>query len=191
MCIRDSIQTVEEQTGKRFGDPADPLLVSVRSGAAVSMPGMMDTVLNLGLNPDTVAGLAQLTGDEHFAWDAYRRFTQMFAEIVLGVPAARLAAAGAAATARHGVANPSDLDVEALRDLVQHQQTAIFGHARREVPHDVEEQLRLAIAAVFDSWMNRRAVDYRRLEGISDSIATAVTVQAMVFGLSLIHISEP
>jgi len=179
---RHAIQTVEEQTGKRFGDPADPLLVSVRSGAAVSMPGMMDTVLNLGLNPDTVLGLAQLTGDEHFAWDAYRRFTQMFAEIVLGVPAARLVAAGAAATARHGVANLSDLDVHALRELVQHQQTVIFGHARRKVPDDVEEQLRLAIAAVFDSWMNRRAVDYRRLEGISDSIATAVSVQAMVFG---------
>ena len=179
---RQAVRAVEEHTGKRFGDPADPLLVSVRSGAAVSMPGMMDTVLNLGLNPDTVLGLAKLTGDEHFAWDAYRRFTQMFAEIVLGVPPARLAAAGDAAAARHEVDNLSDLDVPALRELVTHLQTVTFGHARRGVPTDVDEQLRLAIAAVFDSWMNRRAVDYRRLEGISDAIGTAVTVQAMVFG---------
>jgi pyruvate, orthophosphate dikinase len=179
---RAALQAVEAHTGKGFGDASNPLLVSVRSGAAVSMPGMMDTVLNLGLTPETVQGLAALTGDEHFAWDAYRRFTQMFAEIVLGVPAERLADVGAAATARAGVATQSDLDVASLQALVEHLQAVIFGHARREVPADPEEQLRLAIAAVFDSWMNRRAIDYRRMAGISDDIGTAVAVQSMVFG---------
>ncbi len=179
---RAALRAVEQQTGKGFGDPANPLLVSVRSGAAVSMPGMMDTVLNLGLNPDTVRGLAKLTDDEHFAWDAYRRFTAMFGEIVLGVPPERLAEVGASAVARHGVATEADLDVEALEALVAHLQAVILGHARQEVPTDPEEQLRLAIAAVFDSWMNRRAVDYRRMEGISADIGTAVAVQSMVFG---------
>ncbi len=179
---RAALRAVEQQTGKGFGDPANPLLVSVRSGAAVSMPGMMDTVLNLGLNPDTVRGIAKLTDDEHFAWDAYRRFTAMFGEIVLGVPPERLAEVGASAVARHGVATEADLDVEALEALVAHLQAVILGHARQEVPIDPEEQLRLAIAAVFDSWMNRRAVDYRRMEGISAAIGTAVAVQSMVFG---------
>ncbi|MEX2549540.1 MAG: pyruvate, phosphate dikinase [Nitriliruptoraceae bacterium] len=179
---REALRSVEQETGKGFGDPEDPLLVSVRSGAPVSMPGMMDTVLNLGLNPQTVEGMAKLTGDEHFAWDAYRRFTHMFAEIVLGVPTERLDAVGAAAVARAGAQTESDLDVEGLRALVEHLQAVVLGHARREVPEDPEEQLRLAIAAVFDSWMNRRAVDYRRIAGISADIGTAVAVQAMVFG---------
>jgi len=179
---RAALHDVEQATGKGFGDPANPLLVSVRSGAAVSMPGMMDTVLNLGLNPDTVRGMAALTGNEHFAWDAYRRFTQMFAEIVLGVPPERLADVGAAAARRHAVATESELGVEALQALVEHLQAVILGHARQVVPTDPEEQLRLAIAAVFDSWMNRRAIDYRRMAGISADIGTAVTIQSMVFG---------
>jgi pyruvate,orthophosphate dikinase len=179
---REALRAVEEQAGKGFGDPENPLLVSVRSGAPVSMPGMMDTVLNLGLNPETVRGLAELTDDEHFAWDAYRRFTQMFAEIVLGVPTERLSAVGAAAVARAGVQTESELDVDDQKALVEHLQAVVLGHARQEVPEDPEEQLRLAIAAVFDSWMNRRAVDYRRLAGINADIGTAVAVQAMVFG---------
>jgi pyruvate, orthophosphate dikinase len=179
---RAALRTVEEQTGKGFGDASDPLLVSVRSGAAVSMPGMMDTVLNLGLNPETVQGLAKLTNDEHFAWDAYRRFTAMFGEIVLGVPPERLAEVGKSAVARRGVATEADLDVDGLKALVEHLQAVILGHARQEVPTDPEEQLRLAIAAVFDSWMNRRAVDYRRMAGISADMGTAVAVQSMVFG---------
>jgi pyruvate, orthophosphate dikinase len=179
---RAALGTVEQQTGKGFGDPANPLLVSVRSGAAVSMPGMMDTVLNLGLNPDTVQGLSRLTDDEHFAWDAYRRFTAMFGEIVLGVPSERLAEVGTAASVRQGVATEADLDVDGQKALVEHLQAVILGHARQEVPTDPEEQLRLAIAAVFDSWMNRRAVDYRRMAGISEDIGTAVAVQSMVFG---------
>jgi pyruvate, orthophosphate dikinase len=179
---REALRRLEKETGKVFGDPTDPLLVSVRSGAAVSMPGMMDTVLNLGLNEQSVAGLTALTGDEHFAWDTYRRFVQMFGEIVLGVPAERLAAVRDAVVARQGVGTESELDVEAQHVLVRRYKNVLFGHARREMPDDPEEQLRLAIAAVFDSWMNRRAVDYRRLNQISDDIGTAVTVQAMVFG---------
>jgi pyruvate, orthophosphate dikinase len=179
---RAALRAVEEQTGKGFGDTANPLLVSVRSGAAVSMPGMMDTVLNLGLNPATVRGLAKLTDNERFAWDSYRRFITMYAEIVLGVPPERLAAVGAAAVARQGGEAESQLDVAAQQALIEHLQAVILGHARQPVPTDPEEQLRLAVAAVFDSWMNRRAVDYRRMAGISVDIGTAVTIQAMVFG---------
>ena len=176
------LKTVEEKTGRRFGDPANPLLVSVRSGAPVSMPGMMDTVLNLGLNANTLQGLARLTGDERFAWDAYRRFVQMFAEIVLGVPGEKLDRAFEVVKSQTNNRRDSDLDVSALRTIVDRFKEIIFGEARQEVPDGPEEQLRLAIAAVFDSWMNRRAVDYRRLNRIADDIGTAVNVQAMVFG---------
>ncbi|MCC6187732.1 MAG: pyruvate, phosphate dikinase [Anaerolineales bacterium] len=183
-----ALRHVEEQTGKRFGDPANPLLVSVRSGAPISMPGMMDTVLNLGLNSATLPGLCALTGDERFAWDAYRRFVQMFGEIVLGVPGEKLARALEAVTGRanggrgNGAHREAGLGVPALRGVVDRFKGIIFGEARQAVPEDPEEQLRLAIAAVFDSWMNRRAVDYRRLNRIPDSIGTAVSVQVMVFG---------
>jgi pyruvate,orthophosphate dikinase len=177
-----ALKTVEEKTGKRFGDPANPLLVSVRSGAPVSMPGMMDTVLNLGLNADTLQGLARLTNDERFAWDAYRRFVQMFGEIVLGVPKGKLDQVLDAVKARANRKRDADLDVATLRTVVDRFKELIFGEVRQEVPDDLEGQLRLAIAAVFDSWMNRRAVDYRRLNRISDDIGTAVNVQAMVFG---------
>ncbi|MFQ5409300.1 MAG: pyruvate, phosphate dikinase, partial [Anaerolineales bacterium] len=170
-----ALQAVEARTGKRFGDAANPLLVSVRSGAPVSMPGMMDTVLNLGLNAETLRGLADLTGDERFAWDAYRRLVQMFGEIVFGVPRDKLDRA----TGRAPVA---DMDLPALQALVERLKEIIFGEVRSEVPEDPEEQLRQAIAAVFDSWMNRRAVDYRRLNRIPDAMNTAVNVQAMVFG---------
>jgi pyruvate,orthophosphate dikinase len=177
-----ALKMVEEKTGKRFGDSANPLLVSVRSGAPVSMPGMMDTVLNLGLNSNTLQGLAQLTGDERFAWDAYRRFVQMFGEIVLGAPKEKLDRAMEQLKAQFNTKRDADLPVTAWRLLVDRFKEIIFGETRQEVPEDPEEQLQLAIAAVFDSWMNRRAVDYRRLNRISDDLGTAVTVQAMVFG---------
>jgi pyruvate,orthophosphate dikinase len=179
-----ALLAVEEATGKRFGDPSNPLLVSARSGAPVSMPGMMDTVLNLGINQDTLRGLVQLTGDERFAWDAYRRFVQMFGEIVLGVPSENLDNALTVAVKQAGVARDADLSVEQLQALVNRYQEIIFGEARQIVPTDPEEQLRMTIAAVFDSWMNRRAIDYRRLNGIADNIGTAVSIQAMVFGNS-------
>ncbi len=177
-----ALKTVEEKTGKHFGDPANPLLVSVRSGAPISMPGMMDTVLNLGLNVETLAGLARLTHNERFAWDAYRRFVEMFAEIVMGVPPEPFDRALAQAKTRAGAARDADLSVETLRAVVERYKEIILGEAHRQLPEDPEEQLRLAIAAVFDSWMNKRAIDYRRLNRVSDTIGTAVTVQAMVFG---------
>ena len=177
-----ALKTVEAKTGKGFGDPAAPLLVSVRSGAPVSMPGMMDTVLNLGLNASTLDGLARLTGDERFAWDAYRRFVQLFGKIVLGVPAEKLDRAMESVKHQTGKKRDAELDVDALRSLVARFKEIIFGEARQEVPDDPEEQLRLAMAAVFDSWMGRRAVDYRRLNRIGDDLGTAVCVQAMVFG---------
>lgn len=177
-----ALKVVEEKTNKRFGDPASPLLVSVRSGAPISMPGMMDTILNLGLNNVTLQGLVELTGDERFAWDAYRRFVQMFSEIVLGVPHGKLQQALETIKERAGRKRDSDLRVAELQAIVDRFKEMTFGETRREVPEDPEEQLRLAIAAVFDSWMNRRALDYRRLNRISDDIGTAVNVQAMVFG---------
>jgi pyruvate, orthophosphate dikinase len=177
-----ALKMVEEKTGKRFGDSANPLLVSVRSGAPVSMPGMMDTVLNLGLNSNTLEGLIQLTGDERFAWDAYRRFVQMFGEIVLGAPKEKLDRAIEQLEAQFNTKHDADLPVTAWRLLVDRFKEIIFGETRQEVPEDPEEQLQMAIAAVFDSWMNRRAVDYRRLNRIGDDLGTAVTVQAMVFG---------
>jgi pyruvate,orthophosphate dikinase len=177
-----ALKHVEEQNGKGFGDPSNPLLVSVRSGAPISMPGMMDTVLNLGLNAQTLHGLATLTGDEQFAWDAYRRFLQMFGEIVLGVPKEKLDRARETIRARANGHHGTDMDTPTLRVVVDRYKEIIFGESRQEVPEDPEEQLRMAIAAVFDSWMNRRAVDYRRLNRIRDDLGTAVTVQAMVFG---------
>ncbi len=179
--VGNAIGDVEKATGKRFGDPTNPLLFSVRSGAAVSMPGMMDTILNLGLNEATVDGLASLTGDEQFAWDAYRRFVQMFGDIVYGVPSelmsdvverAQMAAGGLGSKIPP---TQSKVLVKRLLDIVQ-------GHGGRPVPQDPMEQLSLAIAAVFASWENRRAIDYRRINGIPDDIYTAVNVQAMVFG---------
>ena len=161
-----ALKVVEEKTGKRFGDSANPLLVSVRSGAPVSMPGMIDTVLNLGLNSNTLQGLAQLTGDERFAWDAYRRFVQMFGEIVLGAPKEKLDRAMEQLKAQFNTKRDADLPVTAWRLLVDRFKEIIFGEKRQEVPEDPEEQLQLAIAAVFDSWMNRHAVDYRRLSGV-------------------------
>jgi pyruvate,orthophosphate dikinase len=146
------------------------------------MPGMMDTILNLGLTTETVQGLAALTGDERFAWDAYRRFVQMFGEIVLGVPKERLHHVLDQTMQRAGKKRDSDLSVDQLQALVARYQEIIFGESRQSVPDDAQEQLRMAIAAVFDSWMNRRAIDYRRVNRLPDDAGTAVNVQAMVFG---------
>jgi pyruvate,orthophosphate dikinase len=179
-----ALAAVEAQAGRHFGNAANPLLVSVRSGAPVSMPGMMDTVLNLGLNAQTLSGLAHLTSDEAFAWDAYRRFVQMFGEIVLEVPKEKLDRASDAIRARANGQRGAELNVTTSRLIVERYKEVIFGESRQEVPEDPEEQLRMAIAAVFDSWTNRRSVDYRRLNRIPDDLGTAVTVQAMVFGNS-------
>jgi len=183
----EKLAKVEEATGKVFGDVSNPLLLSVRSGAPVSMPGMMDTVLNLGLNEGTLGGLMELTGNEHFAWDAYRRFVQMFGEIVLGAPREKLdrAADQIYAQASNGgnSGTPSqNHSIDTLKRVVVRSKEVIYGETRQEVPDDPQEQLQMAIAAVFDSWNNRRSIDYRRLNGIPDDVGTAVNVQSMVFG---------
>ncbi len=180
---REALAGVEEATGRRFGDPRDPLLISVRSGAAVSMPGMMDTVLNLGLNDETAEGLAAATGDARFAFDAYRRFVAMFGEVVMGVAAERFERVLDAAKARTAGGRDTDLSAEQLRGVVAESKRIVFaeGHGA-PFPDDPHEQLRMAIAAVFDSWETPRAVAYRRVHGIPNDIGTGVTVQAMVFG---------
>ncbi len=176
-----AIKQVEQTTGKDFGGATNPLLFSVRSGAAVSMPGMMDTILNLGLNDETAAALTALTGDEEFAMDSYRRFVQMFGEIVFGVPRELLHSVVNAAM-NLSSAHASGLGVDETRALIQRMKDLISGHAGAAVPDDPEEQLHMAIAAVFNSWTNRRAIDYRRLNDIPEDVYTAVNVQAMVFG---------
>ncbi|HZU06021.1 MAG TPA: pyruvate, phosphate dikinase [Chloroflexota bacterium] len=177
-----ALRELEAKTGKRFGDRTNPLLVSVRSGAALSMPGMMDTVLNLGLNDATVEGLAALTGNPRFAYDAYRRFIQMFGRIVLGVPGERFDAIFEEYKRRAGAQQDTDLDAATLREIVAAFKQLIERETGRPFPTDPLEQLRLAIAAVFESWMGKRAVDYRNFYKIPHDLGTAVNVQTMVFG---------
>jgi len=173
---------VEEQTGKRLGDPENPLLVSVRSGAKFSMPGMMDTVLNLGLNDRTLEGLQRLTGDERFALDAYRRFVQMFGKIVKDIDGDLFEEALTEAKKRAGVASDPELSPDQLRELVAEFKRIYHEHTGEEFPDDPEAQLRAAIEAVFASWNTDRAVAYRRVEKIPDDLGTAVNVQMMAFG---------
>ena len=175
-------ERVEEQTGKRLGDPANPLLVSVRSGAKFSMPGMMDTVLNLGLNSRTLEGLQRLTGDERFALDAYRRFVQMFGKIVKDIDGDLFEEALTEAKERAGVKSDPELSPDQLRELVGEFKRIYREHTGEEFPEDPETQLRAAIEAVFASWNTDRAVAYRRVEKIPDDLGTAVNVQMMAFG---------
>jgi pyruvate, orthophosphate dikinase len=180
--ILEAVKEVEARTGKRFGDPADPLLVSVRSGAKFSMPGMMDTVLNLGLNEQTLHGLIALTGNERFGWDAYRRFIQMFGRIVMDVGGERFDGALDAAKEAHGARQDTELDAAALRALVDDFKAIVRADAGRDFPSDPLEQLDLAIKAVFASWFGKRAVDYRNNQKIAHDLGTAVNVVTMVFG---------
>jgi pyruvate,orthophosphate dikinase len=174
--VAHALARLEERAGRRLGDRADPLLVSVRSGARESMPGMLDTVLNLGLCEETVRGLAERSGDERFAWDSYRRFVQMYGNVVMGIAGERFESAIAAAKAARGVTLDTELDAAALRAL-----TSEF-KAFYEFPEDPQQQLRGAIRAVFDSWQGERAIAYRRINRIPDEWGTAVNVQQMVFG---------
>ena len=173
---------IERTVGKRFGDAADPLLVSVRSGARVSMPGMMDTVLNLGLNDDTVQGLAAVSGDDRFAWDSYRRFIQMYSDVVLGIDHHLFEDALEIAKEDNGFYADVDLAAEHWQALVGEYKAIVARELGRPFPQDVTEQLWGAIAAVFDSWDSDRAKVYRRLNDIPGDWGTAVNVQAMVFG---------
>lgn len=179
--VLEGLKDIESQTGKRFGDPSNPLLVSVRSGAKFSMPGMMDTVLNLGLNQQTREGLARLTNNPRFAADAYRRFVQLFGKIVLGVDGDRFEHEMDEAKG-HGQRQDTDLTTEELLALAEKFKAIIKEDVGVDFPEDPFDQLCAAIAAVFRSWNGRRAVDYRRVNKIPDNLGTAVNVQAMVFG---------
>ena len=180
--VAEHLEQLEKGMGRRLGDPEDPLLVSVRSGAPFSMPGMMDSVLNLGLNDQSVEGLTSQTGSERFAWDSYRRLVQMYGRTVMGVEGHRFEEALEHAKEAKGVRNDVELDEGDLRRLVEEFKAIISVDTGRGFPQDATEQLHLGIEAVFGSWDNKRAVDYRRKNKIQDSLGTAVNIQAMVFG---------
>jgi pyruvate,orthophosphate dikinase len=180
--IGSAMRELEKRTGKGFGSVENPLLVSVRSGARVSMPGMMDTILNLGLNDQTVETLAALTNNPRFAWDAYRRFIAMFSNVVLDVGKEHFDERLDDLKASLGVKNDPQVDAESWKKLVAEFKEIVRERSGREFPQDVREQLDLAIGAVFDSWNCKRAIDYRRFNRIPDDWGTAVTVMEMVFG---------
>jgi pyruvate,orthophosphate dikinase len=180
--VEAALKEVESRAGKKLGDAANPLLVSVRSGAKFSMPGMMDTVLNLGLNAETLKGLEALTGDERFALDAYRRFIQMFGKIVRGIDGELFEEGLRAAKRKAGVKTDPELKPAELKKLVEEFKAIYRKHAKDAFPDDPIKQLRAAIEAVFSSWNTPRAVAYRRMEKIPDDLGTAVNVQMMAFG---------
>jgi pyruvate, orthophosphate dikinase len=180
--VAQALAHLQNRAGATLGDPSDPLLVSVRSGARESMPGMLDTVLNLGLNDESVGGLARVTSNERFAWDSYRRFTQMFGNVTRGIDGAVYEDAIKQAKQARGIRDDTELDVAALRELTDTFKRIYREHTGEEFPQDPHEQLRLSIRAVFDSWAGDRAVAYRRLNRIPDDWGTAVNVQLMVFG---------
>ena len=177
-----ALARLEARTGKRFGDAANPLLVSCRSGARFSMPGMMDTVLNIGLNDEVAAGLERLTGDARFAFDSYRRLVQMFGSVVLEIADEPFEEVLTAARRRAGVANDSDLGADDWRRVTGEFKEIVERLAGRPFPQDPREQIRLATEAVFRSWNGRRAVDYRNAAGIAHDLGTAVNICTMVFG---------
>ncbi|GEN34284.1 pyruvate, phosphate dikinase [Aneurinibacillus danicus] len=180
--IYTALHTLEKTTGKRFGHPSNPLLVSVRSGSSTSMPGMMDTILNLGLNDYTVAALAKHKENKHFAYDSYRRFIQMFSSIVLGVDDDLFEDELEKMKRHASVQQDSQLTADHLLDLILIFKEIVFKETGQKFPQDPKQQLITAIGAVFDSWYNPRATFYRRIHKIPDDIGTAVTVQQMVFG---------
>jgi pyruvate,orthophosphate dikinase len=177
-----ALKTIEQQTGKGFGDQKNPLLVSVRSGAKFSMPGMMDTVLNLGINDETVLGLVALTGNEHFAYDAYRRFIQMFSKIVLDTNPQDFEAVLDHYREEAGVKTDAEIPAESLKKIVIEYKQIAERASGQPFPTDVYQQLHKAIEAVFSSWNNKRAIDYRNFNKIPHNLGTAVNVQSMVFG---------
>ncbi|MDO4540901.1 MAG: pyruvate, phosphate dikinase, partial [Syntrophomonadaceae bacterium] len=177
-----ALEKLERKTGKKFGDQQDPLLVSVRSGAAVSMPGMMDTILNLGLNDESVQGLAQLTGDERFAYDCYRRFIQMFSDVVLGVEHSHFDDIMERCKRRVNAIFDYELTAAELKAIINDYKEIVRRDKGFNFPQDVREQLTMAIQAVFGSWNTDRAIYYRKLNKIPDELGTAVNVQSMAFG---------
>ena len=180
--VRAALRQVEEETGKRLGDPERPLLVSVRSGAKFSMPGMMDTILDLGLNEATLQGLIVATKDERFSYDSWRRFIMMFGDIVLGIDRRKFDAIFDEAKEGAGVATDSDVPAEVLREVAKRFRALVKQEKGFDFPDEPMQQLEMAVRAVFDSWNNERAKHYRRIESIPDDLGTAVNVQTMVFG---------
>ncbi|WP_026697864.1 pyruvate, phosphate dikinase [Alkalicoccus chagannorensis] len=180
--MKQALQDLEETTGKGLGDPEKPLFVSVRSGAVVSMPGMMDTVLNLGMNDDTAEAFAEQTGSARFAYDCYRRFVQMFADVVLGVEMFYFERELEKYREKYGFTADPELQADDWKHLIRVYKEIVEEHHGQPFPQDPAEQLRLAVEAVFQSWYNDRAVFYRRVHHIDHSLGTAVNVQSMVFG---------
>ena len=186
--VEQSVRHIENLMNSKFGDVNNPLLVSVRSGARASMPGMMDTILNLGLNDEVVEGLARKTANERFAYDSYRRFVQMYGDVVLGMKPVNkddidpFEAIIMDVKRQRGIKLDNEMNVEELKQLVKLFKVAIRQQTGKEFPDDPMEQLWGAICAVFDSWMNERAILYRKMEGIPSEWGTAVSVMAMVFG---------
>jgi pyruvate,orthophosphate dikinase len=178
----EALKAVEKQTGKKFGDPDNPLLVSCRSGAKFSMPGMMDTVLNIGLNNETAKGMIELTGDERFVYDSYRRLVQMFGAVVMDVPDEPFEEVITEFRKMRGVSSDAELTADDWKEITERFKEIVKEHTGREFPTDPIEQLRLATEAVFKSWNGRRAIDYRNAAGISHDLGTGVNIQTMVFG---------
>ncbi|MEM3450733.1 MAG: pyruvate, phosphate dikinase [Candidatus Woesearchaeota archaeon] len=180
--VEEAILKLERITGKKFGSPKNPLLVSVRSGAPVSMPGMMDTILNLGMNEDTAAGLAELSGDSRFAYDCYRRFIQMFGNVVLGIKHEEFEKIIEEAKKQLNKRQDTELTAEDWKEVIRKYKKLVLERTGKQFPENPRQQLKLAIEAVFNSWKNERAITYRKLNNIPDEMGTAVNVQAMVFG---------
>lgn len=180
--VEKELQALEKKMGKKLGDANDPLLVSVRSGAAASLPGMMDTVLNLGLNDESVAGLATKTGNERFAWDSYRRFIQMFGDVVMEVPHHDFEHALQSIKNAKGIKLDTELTTEDLKTVVALYKEVIQKDTGKMFPNDPRSQLKMAIDAVFNSWNNDRAIVYRKMNDIKGLLGTAVNIQSMVFG---------
>ncbi|ACI20101.1 pyruvate, phosphate dikinase [Dictyoglomus thermophilum] len=180
--VLEAMKKLEEKTGKKFADPENPLLVSVRSGAPVSMPGMMDTILNLGLNDETVKGLAKRSNNERFAYDSYRRFIQMFGNVVLGIPHEKFEEILDHYKKEQGVKLDSELSAETLKKVVEAYKELVKKETGKDFPQDPYQQLEMAIRAVFDSWNNERAIIYRKLHNIPEDYGTAVNIVTMVFG---------
>ena len=180
--VLEGMRKIEEEMGKKFGDKDNPLLVAVRSGAPVSMPGMMDTILNLGLNDETVEGLAKSTGNERFAWDSYRRFIQMFGNVVMGIPHEKFEKILEKKKEEVGAKEDVELSAQDLKEVVKEYKELVKRETGREFPQDPYQQLKMAIKAVFDSWNNPRAIKYREINKIPEDYGTAVNIVAMVFG---------
>ncbi|MEO1618451.1 MAG: PEP/pyruvate-binding domain-containing protein, partial [Planctomycetota bacterium] len=180
--VGKAVKKLEKELGKKFGDDANPLLVSVRSGAAVSMPGMMNTILNLGLNDSSTEGLAKATKNERFAYDAYRRLINMFGDVVMGMDHHQFEHAFDKVKKKYKVSDDTEVPAEGLKELCEAYKAVYKKHSGEEFPQDPFVQLELSIKAVFGSWNTDRAVKYREIEGIRHLLGTAVNVQSMVYG---------